>query len=862
MNKTITHLSLRAAALLAVLVFTILAAPNEARAQDAVESYYILTLKSNYDGGPMANIPVSKPYTWTLNATKFDRDGYTIIGWAETADGAIIYGASEQITLTGDLTLYAKWQKLTCYVVFYANGGTGTMDPVQQGGSYTIPECGFTRDGYTFIGWATSPDGEAVYQPGMTITLTDDLALYAKWGVNCTVSFNSNDGTGTMNPVTQAGSYTIPACGFTRDGYTFIGWATSPDGEAVYQPGDDITLTGDLMLYAKWKVNPTVTFDKNGGTGTMDPVTQGGSYTIPECGFTREGYTFIGWATSASGNVEYQPGMTITLTDDLTLYAKWGINYTVSFYSNGGTGTMNPVTQGGSYTIPGCGFTKSGYVFIGWATSPDGAVVYLPMATIMLTGDLTLYAKWAEGIGGTCGQVNIHAQLDGTEVTWSLTKSEGSAGFDLLTISSSIVNGDMANYDYGESPWYAYRDQIKTIVIGDGVKTIGLKAFKDCTNAISVSFGNSVNEIEGKSFQGCTSLKSLNIPSSVTYIGFDAFYGCTGLRSVTIGNGVTIIDDYAFENCSQLSSVTIYAESVPYCRSSFSYNADGRKIYVPAASVNAYKNASGWSDYASDIEPLDVIIEDGNDKSVLTNGQTKNIALKRTFPRGKKQTVCLPFAPTELLNHGKVWQFTGISEEGGVKKAVMTEITSGPLSANTPYIFEATSDVWSMTFGEAAVNISNNPETKDATAGFTFHGTYEKKHWDANDDDVKNGRIYGFLMEDSEHDAARKEGMFVQAKYNTNVRPFSCYLEYSGELTGTQTTARRKASAEELPDVIEIEWKSAAEAPGETTGIDELRIKNLELRDDAWYSLDGRRLSGKPSVKGLYIHNGKLVIKN
>ena len=104
----------------------------------------------------------------------------------------------------------------------------------------------------------------------------------------------------------------------------------------------------------------------------------------------------------------------------------------------------------------------------------------------------------------------------------------------------------------------------------------------------------------------------------------------------------------------------------------------------------------------------------------------------------------------------------------------------------------------------------------------------EKKHWDANDDDVKNGRIYGFLMEDSEDAPTRKEGMFVKAKYNTNVRPFSCYLEYNGDLTGTQTTARRKASAEELPDVIEIEWKSAAEAPGEATGIDELRIKRYK----------------------------------
>jgi uncharacterized repeat protein (TIGR02543 family) len=662
--------------------------------------------------------------------------------------------------------------------------------------------------------------------------------------------YDNYDGGGaqTIHDISSGSNITPPAP--TREYFYFMGWATTETGDVVYAPDAEITIDRNLTLYAKWaetSKNYIVSFNANGGSGMMVPVAQAkrSEYTIPACGYTRDGYGFIGWATSADGEVVYNPGTVITLTNNLTLYAKWADaneNYIVSFNANGGSGMMAAVALAkrlSEYTFPACGFTRSSYRFIGWATSADGEVVYQPGHTKLLFGNQTFYAKWEAITSGTCGLVNQNLLFDGTEVTWSLTKSEGSADYDVLTISSSIVNGYMANYDDGGSPWYAYRDQIKTIVIEDGVRTIGYRAFKDCTGAISVSFGNSVKDINIQSFQGCT-----------------------GLKSVTIGNGVTNIDYKAFGGCIQLSSVTIYATSVPSNGGAFLDNDDGLKIYVLVDKVGEYKIASGWSDYASAIEPLDVIIEDGNDKSVLTNGQTKNIALKRTFPRGKKQTVCLPFAPTELLNHGKVWQFTGISEEGGVKKAVMTEVTSGPLSANTPYIFEATSDVWSMTFGEAEVNISEYPETVDATAGFTFHGTYVKKHWDANDDDVKNGHIYGFLMEDSEDDPTRKEGMFVKAKYNTNVRPFSCYLEYNGELTGTETTARRKASAEELPDVIEIEWKSAAEAPGEATGIDELRIKNLELRDEGWYSLDGRRLSGRPTAKGLYIHNGKLVIKN
>ncbi|MBP5800180.1 MAG: leucine-rich repeat protein [Prevotella sp.] len=658
----------------------------------------------------------------------------------------------------------------------------------------------------------------------------------------------------------------------------------------------------------------TLTLDDNYDGGGIRTFNIYSGYNITPTAPTRTDYTFLGWATSATGDVVYAPNVQITINGDLTLYAKW-VKTTchVYLYANDGTETMvtDNIAGGTNYNIPTCGFTRSDYFFIGWATSASGNVVYQPGQTVTLTDDLTLYAKWFEGYAGTCGWVNGPSGLDGSEVTWSLTKSEGGTIPDLLTISSSIPNGSMENYGEGGSPWYNYRNQIKTIVIGDGMNHIGGYAFKDCTKAISVSFGNRVKDIGEKAFQGCTSLTSVNIPlgvgnifeqtfdgctsltsvnipssvtiiqyrafsgctsltsvnipSSVTKIQDRAFYGCTGLRSVTIGSGVTNIRGQAFDNCLNLSSVTIYATSVPTCDLDvFISHAFWRKIYVPATSVEVYRAADGWKEYASDILPLDVIIADGDDKSVLTNGQTKNIALKRTFPAGKKQTVCLPFDPSELLNHGKVWEFTGISEEGGVKKAVMTEVTSGPLSANTPYIFEATSNVYGITFPNVEVNISEYPETVDATAGFTFHGTYTKLHWDANDDDVKNGHIYGFLMEDSEDDPSRKEGMFVKAKYNTNVRPFSCYLEYNGELTGTETasTARRKASAEELPDVIEIEWKSAEEAPGMATGIVDIEhgTWNSEHSAGTWYSLDGRRLSGKPSVKGLYIHNGKKVV--
>lgn len=245
-----------------------------------------------------------------------------------------------------------------------------------------------------------------------------------------------------------------------------------------------------------------------------------------------------------------------------------------------------------------------------------------------------------------------------------------------------------------------------------------------------------------------------------------------------------------------------------------------------------------------------VVISDDFSLPSCAKGIIRNVKLGRTFPAGKKQTVCLPFAPDALLTKGTVWEFTGI--ENG--KAVMTQRTS-ELTANTPYIFEATNDLTSISFENVEVNVGADPKTVDGTAGFTFHGTYEQKHWLATSDEVTQGKIYGFMAQDND---GQTTGQFVRARRETYLRPFCCYLEYNGDLTGTQAAARRvtRGEGDALPDVIDIVWVSAL---GSTTGIHAVDAVTSQ-RDDAWYSLDGRRLSGKPSVKGVYINNGRKVV--
>ena len=89
------------------------------------------------------------------------------------------------------------------------------------------------------------------------------------------------------------------------------------------------------------------------------------------------------------------------------------------------------------------------------------------------------------------------------------------------------------------------------------VTSIGIHAFLECSNLISVEIPNSVTSIGLEAFYGCTGLTSVTIPNSVTSIGTSAFYGCSALTSIEIPNSVTSIGVWAFHNCTGLTSVTI-----------------------------------------------------------------------------------------------------------------------------------------------------------------------------------------------------------------------------------------------------------------------------------------------------------------
>ena len=203
----------------------------------------------------------------------------------------------------------------------------------------------------------------------------------------------------------------------------------------------------------------------------------------------------------------------------------------------------------------------------------------------------------------------------------------GNYAFQICSSLTSVTISDSVT-TIGGGAFYSC-SSLTSVTIPDGVTTIGNHAFQSCSSLTSVTIGDSVTTIGDWAFYGCSSLTSVTIPDSVTLIGDGAFDNCDSLTSVTIGDSVTTIGDSAFYGCSNLTSVTIgdsvttigysafsCCESLTsvYCKattppaggsSMFSWNASGRKIYVPMESVGAYKSASYWRDYASDIVGYD-----------------------------------------------------------------------------------------------------------------------------------------------------------------------------------------------------------------------------------------------------------------
>ncbi len=207
---------------------------------------------------------------------------------------------------------------------------------------------------------------------------------------------------------------------------------------------------------------------------------------------------------------------------------------------------------------------------------------------------------------------NYCSSLESITIPDSVTSIGGSAFSGCsgeLVINNYFFAG--RNYSYSiypnkDSSLWLYGSKFSSLVIGDNVTKIGDYAFYYCSSLESITISDSVTSIGDYAFYYCSSLESIAIPDSVTSIGEWAFSGCSSLASITIPDSVTSIGDYAFYGCSSLKEVYCKPTTPPTTTYGvFDENTSDCKIYVPTESVEAYKSADGWNEYADAIEPYE-----------------------------------------------------------------------------------------------------------------------------------------------------------------------------------------------------------------------------------------------------------------
>ena len=169
------------------------------------------------------------------------------------------------------------------------------------------------------------------------------------------------------------------------------------------------------------------------------------------------------------------------------------------------------------------------------------------------------------------------------------------------------------------------------VIIGSSVESIGDNAFEECSSLASITIPGSVVGIGNDVFNGCSGLTDIILPNSVTTLGYRIFEGCTSLQSATLPNGITKIGIYTFSGCSSLASITIpskvtsiagfafngctglkevrvYAETPPTV-SSNNFSNYTIPLYVPEASMDAYKATDPWSSF-TDVRALDDVTQE------------------------------------------------------------------------------------------------------------------------------------------------------------------------------------------------------------------------------------------------------------
>lgn len=247
-----------------------------------------------------------------------------------------------------------------------------------------------------------------------------------------------------------------------------------------------------------------------------------------------------------------------------------------------------------------------------------------------------------------------------------------------------------------------------------------------------------------------------------------------------------------------------------------------------------------------------VAITEGHPFENPVEFDTDDASYDRTFTSGVTATVCLPYTIAAAnVTGGTFYSFGGVSSDYVV---TMNEVT-GDILANTPYLFVPSSETIGFN-GTVTVCIANRGTYVSATQGdWTFCGTYEKIDW-RTAEDFGGDLIYGFAANMYGEHVHAGDFVRVEPSNNLYINPYRAYLRYTPP-SGAPAMSPVQNNSTSLSGRLTVKL---VKHDGAATV-----IGDMERTDESvgtWYTVDGQRLSGKPTKKGVYINHGhKVIIK-
>ena len=639
-----------------------------------------------------------------------------------------------------------------------------------------------------------------------------------------------------------------------------IGSGITDNGNNTYtfaMPNENVTLDG------------TFTFPMNADNFAQD----GDTYTIKNA----DGWDYFCQRMRYDLNLDGFSGKTVELAANISVTTMAGIVHPFkgTFDGKGKTLTFNP-TEVGMYTAP--------------FQNTDGATICNLHVTGLIVGGTNSY------LGGLVGSSEGDLTIRDCHVSTQI-----STKYDSNTLSSNVGIGGIVGYIHYTN--YDQKCQI-TGCVYDGLiynpessgSTYGCGGFVGClsdyvyvelTDCLFIEGQYDNNGSKRELLWGHDNNMNSTFFHRTNYQGSGKLTNCFYVATHFLKQGSPAVESAtAPTNFAHFGNPTDHCFMQTYGHTMVFNN----KYYTPIyGDLVEHYDYSGVKSYIIEYDDAPLGIPD-----IASPLWTESLRYNRSFTAGKPVTIMLPFnfkrdritlAGSNENPSGKFYEFKGIEENQDHKwvavmieagETLSNEVVENTLQANHPYLYvpgESTKH-WAM-YVSGGINIftegNEGGEKQTEYDGskesyswnkWNFIGTYQPRYWSETEHFEEVGKVYGFAGARKEVDGKLVEaGEFVRAKVGAKIRPTSCYLMWTGyepDYAPARGLTRSAAADEEMPQRITVKLVSAS---GETTAIGTLDTKTGEMTFDseAWYTLDGVRLSGKPSNKGIYINNGKKV---